>query len=129
MSPPTPVLSRAEVFARILKNSYDPLNTTARSADFPKRAVIRFQVFSPDSSTVQETICIPFKRLFQRCLVPYAKKVNGKKETASRWVNIEITDAETNEPVRAKYGEEVKRFLEAEQDLVRWMDATMRKQD
>lgn len=127
MSPPTPVLSRAEVLRRYEKQLSDPAKYNCSLKSISQNECT-FRV-SPDSSTVQETICIPFKRLFQRCLVPYAKKVNGKKETALRWVNIEITDAETNEPVRAKYGEEVKRFLEAEQDLVRWMDATMRKQD
>lgn len=75
---------------------------------------------SPDSSVIQQTICIPFKRIFQRCLVPYVRTVDGKKQSEKKWINIEITDLTTNDQ-RAKYGAEVEKFLNAEQELTKWM--------
>lgn len=126
MSPPTPVLTRAQAHQLYAKQLDNPVkyNCTLKSLT---QNECTFRV-SPDSAVVQETICLPFKRIFQRCLVPYVKTVRGKKERGERWVNIEITDSSTNENIREKYGDEVKRFLRAEQDLVKWMENTMKTQ-
>lgn len=126
MSPPTPVLTGLQahrLYAKQLDNPND-YNCTLKSLT---QNECTFRV-SPDSAVVQETICIPFKRIFQRCLVPYVTTVKGKKEKGERWVNIEITDSSTNKNVRDKHGDEVKRFLRAEQDLVKWMETTMKTQ-
>lgn len=65
---------------------------------------------------------MPFKRLFQRCLVPQVKSVNGRKVKTERWINIEITDLSTNSGIRKKYGPEVERFLKADEELSRWIE-------
>lgn len=127
MSPPTPVLNAAQAH-RLYADQLDHPNEYSCSLKSLTQNECTF-IVSPESSVVQETICIPFKRIFQRCLVPYVKTVRGKKEKGERWVNIEITDAATNENIREKYGAEVKRFLRAEQDLVKWMETTMRQQE
>lgn len=117
MSPPTPVLSRAE-----MRQIYsDQLNNPEKyecSLKSLSQNECTFLV-SPDSSVIQQTICIPFKRIFQRCLVPYGRTVDGNKQS-EKWINIEITDLTTNDQ-RAKYGAEVEKFLNAEQELTKWM--------
>lgn len=118
MSPPTPVLAGTEV-RRIYSEQLNNPEKFECSLKSLSQNECTF-VVSPDSSVIQQTICIPFKRLFQRCLVPYVRTVDGKKHTGRKWINIEVTDLATNDQ-RAKYGSEVERFLTAEQELTRWM--------
>lgn len=125
MSPPTPVLTRSEIrrlYSDQLNNPQE-YQCTLKSLSQNECTFI----VSPNSSVIQQTLCIPFKRIFQRCLVPYIRVVDGKKCSGKRWINIEITDDETNDQ-KTKYGAEVEQFLKAEQELTKWMERTMEQQ-
>lgn len=125
MSPPTPVLNGSEIRKLYSEQLGNPEKYNCSLKSLAQNECTF--VVSSDSSVIQETICIPFKRLFQRCLVPHTKTVNGKKHVGERWINIEVTTAETNDQ-RAKYGSEVERFLQAEQELTNWMQNTLEQQ-
>lgn len=120
MSPPTPVRTRAEIHTLYAPQLSDP-RTHQCTLKLLTQLECTFRI-SPTNNLVEETICIPFKRVFQRCLQPYTRTENGRKVSGQRWINIEVTDAETNESVQTRYGDEVTKFLQAEKDLVRWME-------
>lgn len=125
MSPPTPVLTRGDIRRLYVGQLSNPQEYECSLKSLSQHECTF--VVSADSSVVQKTICIPFKRVFQRCLVPYVKTIEGKKHSGKRWINIEVTDVETNDP-KAVYGSEVEEFLKAEQELTKWMEKTMDKQ-
>lgn len=117
MAPPTPILTRADVqqlYAEQLNN--------------PEKYQCLLKQLTQNECTYRmldngmEYICVPFKRLFQRCLVPVTKTVNGKKQKSEAWVNIEITDAKTNDGRRKRYGSEMERFREAEKEAFKWLE-------
>lgn len=120
MAPPTLVHSRADIQKQYEKQFADPKKYQCSLRSLTQQEC----TFIVSDNRVQETLCIPFKRVFQRCLIPYTRKIEGKKQTVERWVNIEVTDTDTNESLRKqRYGFEVKRFLTAEQELHRWMES------
>lgn len=125
MSPPTPVLNGSEIRKLYAEQLNNPRKYNCSLKQLAQNECTF--VVSADSSVIQETICIPFKRVFQRCLVPHVKTVNGRKQTGERWINIETTTADTNDQ-KSKYGAEVERFLQAEQELANWMQNTMELQ-
>lgn len=120
MAPPTPVRLQAEI-----RDLYREQLSNPEKYKCTLKALTQLECTFRISGTnsVLETICIPFKRVFQRCLQPYVRTENGKKVRGERWINIEVTDASTNEPVISKHSEEIQRFLKAEAELSRWMEA------
>lgn len=120
MSPPTPVRDRSEINLLYRKQLSDPKKYEC-SLKSLTQLECTFRI-SPTSSTVQETICIPFKRVFQRCRQDFTKREYGKKVSATRWINIEVTNFDSNDSIKQSHGEEVQRFLQAEKDLVKWME-------
>ncbi|KAF8004540.1 inner membrane protease subunit SOM1 [Metschnikowia aff. pulcherrima] len=119
MSPPTPVRTWPEVQS-IYKEQLSNPQKYQCSLKSLTQLECTFKI-SP-SNSVMETICIPFKRTFQRCLQPYTKVVDGKKVKGERWINIETTNPQTNEPIKTKYNDEILRFLRAEIDLAKWLE-------
>lgn len=69
-------------------------------------------------SHVPQVICLPFKREFQRCLIPQTRITKGEKVTQDKWVNIEVTDEMTNDELWTdKYDSVVSEFLKADKEL------------
>lgn len=120
MSPPTPVRTWSEVQSIYKEqlNNPEKYQCTLKSLS---QLECTFRI-SPTNS-VLETICIPFKRIFQRCLQPYVKVLDGKKVKGERWINIEVTNVQTNDPIKVKHGDEIQRFLQAEVDLAKWLES------
>ncbi|GEQ69947.1 hypothetical protein JCM33374_g3623 [Metschnikowia sp. JCM 33374] len=118
MSPPTPVRTWSEIQSIYKEQLNNPqkYQCTLKSLS---QSECTFKI-SPNNS-VSETICIPFKRIFQRCLQPYIRVVDGKKIKGERWINIEVTNSQTNDPVKTKYTDEIQRFLQTEKDLAKWL--------
>lgn len=117
MAPPVVVHSRAEVqlqFAEQLKN--------------PEKYKCQLKSLTQNECTYKileegyEFVCLPFKRVFQRCLVPETKTINGKKHHGERWINIEVTDAQTNNIRRVKYGPDIEKFLQVEKETYKWLE-------
>lgn len=121
MSPPTAVFTRQEIQDKYKKQLKNPAkyNCSLKSLT---QLECTFKI-SPEDSTVQETICIPFKRVFQRCLVSHTMMKNNKKVTGKRWINIEITLTSTNDEVKAIYSNELLQFMRAEVDLKAWIES------
>lgn len=120
MAPPTPVYSRDDILAIYgdilkypLKYSCELKSLTQYECTF--RIVER--------NKPPEIICLPFKRVFQRCLLDKMVKEKDKKKKIKQWVNIEITDEKVNKELleMPKYGREVEDFLSAEKDLKKLM--------
>lgn len=126
MAPPTLVRSRQDV-QRLYKEQLDDPDKYHCSI----RSIIQLECTFKisEANRVQETICIPFKRIFQRCLDSYVTKRNGDKRKTQRWVNIEVTDPASNDLVRATHSSEIQRFLQAEVDLAKWMETEAAKTD
>lgn len=124
MAPPTPVYSRAAILSKqqeILLNP-DKYNCQLKSLT---QHVCTFKV-PQTKGRPMETLCLPFKRIFQRCLVPNVTTENGRKVQKQVWTNIEITDATTNSDMvqdNKIYGKDVTDFLNAEVELKRFMES------
>lgn len=122
MSPPTPVFNRQEIQNKYAAQLRDPAKYKCTLKSLTQNECTF--VISPETSRVLQTICIPFKRVFQRCLVPHTQVKNGKKVHGERWVNIEITLVTTNDRNKAAYGKELLQFMKAEADLKKWIEET-----
>lgn len=76
--------------------------------------------FKVKENETPEIICLPFKRVFQRCLeTAWVTDRTGKKRHHQLWINIEVTDERTNGDLATepKYGRDVADFLNAEKEL------------
>lgn len=113
MSPPVPVYSRAEIERR-----YQALDNPEKYNCLLK-SITQHECTFRFVDDQQEVICLPFKRLFQRCLLPHTIKTNGKVTQVDRWTNIEITDIETNRDIVTdpKYAKDVDDFQGAEKEF------------
>ena len=119
MAPPIPVYNRVETQHRFKQQLEDPKKYQCTLKSITQHECT-FKT-SPDRSLPPEIICLPFKRLFQRCLIPSGK---GKKEE-KRWVNIEITDSTTNSDLleeKSRFNKDVQDFLSAEKDFRKLME-------
>ncbi|KAI5970864.1 hypothetical protein CANMA_000024 [Candida margitis] len=77
------------------------------------------------TATSPQIICLPFKRLFQRCLIPTVEQKNGKKIRTQKWINIEVTKESTNQDLLdkgSKYYDFVQEFLAAEKEFRELME-------
>lgn len=105
MAPPTPVISRSQV-----RDAYRMEACTL------KELVQNECTFQVTGGEVR-SVCLPFKRLFNRCLVTYLD--NGKK--AERYINIEVTGPKTNERILTEREDEVRRFWAADLESRKWL--------
>ncbi|KAK6455381.1 mitochondrial export protein Som1-domain-containing protein [Scheffersomyces xylosifermentans] len=118
MAPPIPVFSRSEISSKYREQLRNPDKYKCQLKSLTQHECT-FKT-SPDRSSPPEIICLPFKRLFQRCMVPTTIKENGKKRVVQRFINIEVTDSQTNRDLlddKSKYGRDVQDFLNAERDF------------
>ncbi|KAK6204488.1 mitochondrial export protein Som1-domain-containing protein [Scheffersomyces amazonensis] len=128
MAPPIPVYTNTEIRTRYKAqlNNPEKYNCELRSL---VQHECTFKTFPNDRSKPPEIICLPFKRIFQRCLIPQITKENGKKIHINKWVNIEITSSETNklkvDQSTSKFDINVQEFLNAEKDFRKLMEMEM----
>lgn len=126
MAPPVPVYSISEV----RKQYKDQLDNPEKYKCQLKSITQHECTFRPttirNDNVQSEIICLPFKRIFQRCSVPIiTKNTDGKKLRLEKWINIEITDEQTNHDLvdpGSKYGKDVQDFLNAEQEFKKFME-------
>lgn len=124
MAPPTPVYT-----AREIRQQYAEILAAPVEHECLLRSITQHECtfrVSPDSFTPHKIICLPFKRLFQRCLVPTVATIDGKKVRFDNWTNIEVTDEHTNRDLfdQSRYGDDVKEFMAADRELQRYMGET-----
>lgn len=121
MAPPAPVYNRSEIRGRYADQLNNPEKYRCQLKELTQHECT-FRV-APDRKLAPEIICLPFKRVFQRCLFPYVANDNGKKVKGEKWVNIEVTSSDTNSDLltRPRYGKDVQDFLGAEKELKRLM--------
>lgn len=128
MAPPVPVYSLVEIQSQYKEQLKNPTKYKCQLKSITQHEC----TFRPstirtnDINHPPEIICLPFKRIFQRCLVPITtKNEKGKKIRGERWVNIEITNDKTNhdlvEPDN-KYSKDVMDFLDAEREFKKFME-------
>lgn len=118
MAPPTLVHTRADIHSQYREQLANP----EKHKCLLKSLVQNECTFRINDTSTVETICIPFKRVFQRCLVSMPETRNGKKQIRDRWVNIEITDEHTNERLRKSYSSEIERFYNAEKEAYKFLE-------
>lgn len=125
MAPPTLVYSKSDIFS-----SYNDVLANPEKYQCHLKSITQHECtfkVSHDRLHPPEIICLPFKRIFQRCLYPTIIKENGKKKRVEKWTNIEITDQNSNRDLMIvpKYGKDVKDFLNADKELKRLVESEM----
>lgn len=117
MAPPVPVYSAEEIRLQYK----DQLENLAKYKCHLKSLTQHECTFKAGTdATLPRIICLPFKRLFQRCLIPTIEQKNGKKIRCEKWVNIEVTKESTNQDLLnegSKYYDYVQDFLAAEKEF------------
>lgn len=115
MAPPIPVHSREDIQHRYRLQLADPDRHLCSLKSLTQHEC----TFKSNSSGRPETICLPFKRLFWRCLV-----VDNPKKKTSKWIHIEVTDKTTNSDLLSeeKYHDVVQDFLLAEEEMKHWIE-------
>ncbi|KAI5962254.1 uncharacterized protein KGF55_003330 [Candida pseudojiufengensis] len=117
MAPPVPVYTSDEIKLQYEEQLHNPQKYQCHLKSITQHEC----TFKPSTyKSSPEIICLPFKRIFQRCLVPTTQIVNGKKQRIERWQNIEITDEHGNRDLmdpESKYYKHVKEFLSAEKEF------------
>lgn len=124
MAPPTPVYSRVEIRSMYKKYLDDPKKYQCKLKLITQHECT-FKINTVDRSQPPEIICLPFKRIFQHCLIQKMVKENNKKKSVDKWVNFEVTDLETNSDMTEdspKYGDDVREFLNADKSLRKLME-------
>lgn len=121
MSPPTPVFSRKEIEQKYAAQLNEPEKYQCTLKSLTQNECT-FKL--GENSRVVETLCVPFKRIFQRCLVPHTILKNGRKTVEKRWINIEITLASSNDDLKSVNRAEILEFMRAELDLQKWIQST-----
>lgn len=123
MAPPTPVYTKFDTLARYGDQLENPEKYQCHLKSITQHECT-FKV-SPDRSHPPEIICLPFKRIFQRCLSDVIVKENGKKKKVQTWTNIEITNENSNRDLMdfPKYSKDVRDFLNADKELKKLMES------
>lgn len=114
MAPPTPVFDRFEIWSKYHDQLTGPESNCQLKSITQNECTFKI----PNPGLKPQAICVPFKRIFQRCLVTTTNVVNGKKTKGQKWINIEITDDLTNQALLKdpNYEITVKDFLQAEKE-------------
>lgn len=115
MAPPVPVLTQADVHRRFKAQLANPQKYLCHLTSITQHEC----TFKGIGTGNPRILCLPFKRLFQRCLT----KPRSKSGLDEKWINIEVTDATTNQDLMedARYADDVQDFLAAEKDLKDWV--------
>ena len=121
MAPPTPVYDKFEISSKYQKQLSEPDKYQCQKKSITQHECT-FKIVYPNH--VPQVICLPFKRQFQRCLFPLVVYKNGKKTTIDKWVNIDITDENTNAELftNPQYETTIKEFLQADKDLRKMLE-------
>lgn len=125
MAPPTPVYDKFEVASKYQKQLNDPDKYKCTYKSITQHECTFKLTYPVHANQVPQAICLPFKREFQRCLFRQMEKNrDGKKQRVDKWVNIEITDENTNQQLFTdpKYSTAVKEFLQADKDLKKMLE-------
>ncbi|CUM66375.1 uncharacterized protein PRCAT00004039001 [Priceomyces carsonii] len=127
MAPPAPVFNLSDIQLQYDSQLRDPSNYKCHLMSLTQHECT-FKVHPENREIPPEIICLPFKRLFQRCLVQLIVQEEGKKAKTEKWINIEITDADTNRIMSdgRKYGREVRDFLSADEELKKLLESDMK---
>lgn len=122
MAPPTPVYDRLDILSKYEHVLSDPKKYNCSLKSISQNECT-FKISYPNQ--VPNVICLPFKREFQRCLLPTTVIKDGKKTQSKKWVNIEITDEYTNKKILydPSYEFTVKEFLQADKDLRKMLES------
>lgn len=121
MAPPTPVYDKFDVLLKYGHVLSDPEKYQCTHKSLSQNECT-FKISYPNQ--IPKVICLPFKREFQRCLLPTTVMKDGKKMQSEKWVNIEITDEYTNKRLLydPNYEFTVKEFLQADKDLRKMLE-------
>lgn len=116
MAPPVPVFNSIEISAKYKDQINNPEKYQCELKSLTQHECT-FKVFE---DSPPEIICLPFKRIFLRCLL----KEKRKHETIERWINIEVTDKNTNADLfsQEKYKPIVAEFLNTEREFRKMME-------
>ena len=117
MAPPVPVYSAEEIRLQY-KEQLENLDKYKCQLKSLTQHECTFKAGT--DKTLPHFICLPFKRLFQRCLIPTVEQKNGKKIRTEKWINIEVTKESTNQDLLeedSKYYSYVQEFLVVEKDF------------
>ena len=130
MAPAIPVLTRAQMELKYGEQLANPEKFNCQLKSLTQHECTFKTLPLEDTlndEVVPEIICLPFKRVFQRCLIKEMAKVDGKKQVVEKWVNIEITDADTNKDLlqETKYSDVVHDFLSVNQDFKKWLHSEL----
>ncbi|KAL7665842.1 Uncharacterized protein ABC855_g1435 [[Candida] zeylanoides] len=85
--------------------------------------------FKVSETAPPEIICLPFKRLFERCRQEVVvKDAHGHKQVAAKWINFEVTTPETNRDLVTSdaYADDVRDFHRADAGLKALMEGMER---
>ncbi|KAI3402974.2 GUP1 [Candida oxycetoniae] len=120
MAPPVPVYDLEEIKRQYKEPLQNPESYKCHIMSLTQHECT-FRASSGGYRSTPEIICLPFKRIFQRCLTPTVEKLgNGEKVYGEKWINIEVTNAKTNSDLMekdSKYSKYVEEFLAAEREL------------
>lgn len=129
MAPPVPVYSAGDIRQRYKEQ----LENLAKYKCHLKSLTQHECTFKAGTdATLPQIICLPFKRLFQRCLIPTVEQKDGKKHRSEKWINIEVTKESTNQDLldeKSKYYNYVQDFLAAEREFRDLMEKEAEQSD
>lgn len=122
MAPAVPLLSRKEALLKYSKQLADPEKYHCQLKSIIQHECVFNANSKIDSEVPAEIICLPFKRIFQRCLIEELTRVDGKKQKLQKWVNIEITDKNTNRDLieDERYSQIVNDFVAVSKNFDKW---------
>ncbi|KAI5954469.1 hypothetical protein KGF54_002244 [Candida jiufengensis] len=122
MAPPVPVYTIDDIKLQYKQQLDNPAEYKCHLKSITQHEC----TFKPSTyKSSPEIICLPFKRIFQKCLIPSIQQINGKKTKVEKWTNIEITNDMTNHDLMesdSKYYNYVQDFLNAEKEFRELME-------
>lgn len=123
MAPPTPVYRRSDIFRKYGEQLNDP-----QKYDCELKSLVQHECTFKLSQELNKSpgiICLPFKRLFQKCLKEPKKALQGKENQENDWITIEVTDLNTNRNFlkNTQNSTIINEFLNADKELQRFMES------
>lgn len=122
MAPAVPLFTRKEALQKYAKQLANPEKYQCHLKSITQNECVFNALARPDDEVPAEIICLPFKRIFQRCLVEELTKVDGKKVKVEKWINIEVTDKNTNRDLLEddRYSQIVDDFVAVSKNFDKW---------
>lgn len=123
MAPPTPVYRRSDIFRKYGEQLNDP-----QKYDCELKSLVQHECtfkLSQDLNKSPDIICLPFKRVFQKCLKEPKRALQGKEIQDNDWITIEVTDLNTNRNFlkNTQNSTIINEFLNADKELQRFMES------